>query len=177
MKGQEALMSSARTGVKERDGWRTPQWLFDRCVKEFGPMQVDAAASRENHLCPSFFSEEHSALSSNTKWPDNVWCNPPYSMLKQFAIKALEQLEQGCQSVTFLIPARTDTKAFQMLAHHATYIVFLAGRVKFEPGTQSSPFPSALIYLTQNKPKLQCTFEDWRPRNFTVITGPGVINV
>ena len=166
MKGLAPLMSSARTGVKAQDGWRTPKWLFDRCVEEYGPMGLDAAADRDNALCTSHFSAEHSALGANVKWTGNVWCNPPYSMLRQFAEKAISEIRGcHCTSVTFLIPARTDTKAFQKLANSqfCFSVVFLKGRVKFEPGTQSAPFPSAIIHLNRILSKASIYFEDWRP--------------
>lgn len=168
MIGQAPLMSSARTGDASKDEWRTPKWLFDRCVIEFGEMQLDAAASKDNALCPSHYSEEHSALDVAAHWSGNVWCNPPYSMLKQFAEKALMELESHrCTSVTFLIPARTDTKAFQKLANsvRCRAIVFLAGRVKFEPGTQSAPFPSAIVHLSSlSIARPLVAFEDWRTK-------------
>lgn len=172
MKGQEALMSSARTGIKEQDEWRTPRWLFDRCVKEFGSMDIDAAADRDSSFCGDFFSIKRSALAVDARWSGNVWCNPPYSMLRQFAIKAIEQLEANfCDSVTFLIPARTDTRAFQMLAKCATKIVFLASRIRFEhstvlcggpTGAQTAPFPSAIIHLRGICVGCEVSFEDWR---------------
>lgn len=162
MRSQDVLMSSARTGVKIQDEWRTPQWLFDRCSLEFGSFDLDAAASDENCLCDRWYTEQDNALAC--PWYGNVWCNPPYSMLRQFADKALAEVTSGqCVFVTFLIPARTDTRAFQALAKHASEIVFLAGRVKFEPGTQSAPFPSAIVRITASSVARKVSFESWKP--------------
>ena len=163
MKGIATLMASARTGEKAQDEWCTPRWLFDRCVKEFGGFDLDAAASDENYFCARWYTEQDNAIAC--PWYGNVWCNPPHSMLREFADKAIEQLSTGnCQSATFLIPARTDTRAFQAMAKHASDIVFLAGRVKFEPGTQSAPFPSAIVHLVREKMHLtRVVFQDWRP--------------
>lgn len=161
MKSHDVLMSSARTGVKSQDEWRTPQWLFDRCALEFGSFDLDAAASDENHMCARWYTEQDNALAC--PWYGNVWCNPPYSMLRHFAEKAIAEIETGiCETVTFLIPARTDTRAFQALAKHASAIVFLAGRVKFEPGTQSAPFPSAIVRIPTGRSRKVC-FESWKP--------------
>lgn len=181
MRGQEPLMSSARTGIKEQDEWRTPRWLFDRCVKEFGSMDIDAAADLNNSFCGDFFSIERSALAVDARWSENVWCNPPYSMLRQFAAKAIEQLEVNfCDSVTFLIPSRTDTRAFQMLSKWATAIIFLAGRVRFDdregnPAAvwnekrqtsvpASAPFPSAIIHLRGIRVDCKVSFKYWRQK-------------
>ena len=161
MRGQTQLMSSARTGAKAQDEWRTPRWLFDRCVERFGTFNLDAAASDENHLCDAWFTEKDNALEKD--WFGNVWCNPPYSMLRPFANKAVTEIRLGhCESVTFLIPARTDTRAFQWLARFAGEIVFLAGRVKFEPGTHSAPFPSVIVVIAARDGRPCITFEDWR---------------
>ena len=166
MKGLAPLMSSARTGTKDQDEWRTPKWLFDRCAMEYGAFDLDAAASPGSTLCKLFYDEEDSALAAKNNWIGNVWCNPPYSILKGFVDKGLAELRAGrCRSITFLIPARTDTKAFQMLANSqfCFEVVFLKGRVKFEPGDQSAPFPSAVIHLRRRHSRREVYFQDWRP--------------
>lgn len=163
-------MSSARTGEKEQDQWRTPAWLFERCALEFGGYTCDAAASAENTFCPDFYSEENSGLVPGVRWGTRTWCNPPYSMLRQFAEEGINQVRSGyIEYATFLIPARTDTRAFQAMAKVASDIVFLAGRVKFEsPGVlpgkgNSAPFPSAVVQLSKTSNVVRVRFEDWRP--------------
>ncbi len=58
----------------EKHDWRTPKELFDRLNEEFG-FEYDLAASDENHLCPSYYTKENSAL--NYLWFGSCFCNPP----------------------------------------------------------------------------------------------------
>lgn len=181
MRGQEALMSSARTGEAEQDQWRTPRWLFDKCEERFGVYRLDAAADKTNALCPSFFYADgrDGALAKEVHWSGKFWCNPPYSMLKEFADKAIEELQnENSVGGTFLIPARTDTKAFHKLVTGATDIIFLKGRVRFDDldgkpavawnkklqrwDPASAPFPSVIIHIGVRIFPVRVTFEDWR---------------
>ena len=62
-----------------------------------------------------------------------------------------------------LVPARTDTKAFQAIAPHAV-VFFLKGRLKFGAAGKvknSAPFPSAVIVFDRDLPA-SCHFVDWR---------------
>lgn len=179
MIGQEQLMSSARTGDSSKDEWATPSWLWKNAAEEFlgaESFTLDAAATKENRVAPLIFTKENSALVKDARWDGHVWCNPPYSMLRKFAEKAISELRLNklCQSVTFLIPARTDTIAFHALAecHFTREIIFLKGRVTFvQPssgpmkdfrGLAPAPFPSALVHMNRTGLNLRVRFKDWR---------------
>lgn len=166
------LMTSARTKTGS-DTWSTPRWLFERIQQELEiTFDLDAAASDENALCAMYFTESPSggALAKNARWiADHVWCNPPYSMLKQFIRKAeVELMDKHCESVTFLILARTDTVAFHEASKLASAIYFLKGRVKFVGATSGAPFPSCVVHMTApTNPRnpvryREVEFVDWR---------------
>ena len=74
---------------------------------------------------------------------DTVFCNPPYSQIKEWAAKFIEESKRA-DCIVALIPARTDTKWFQSIAKSADHIHFIKGRLKFGDGKGSAPFPSAL---------------------------------
>lgn len=157
MKAQELLFSGAARSETARDDWGTPDWLFERCEREWGPYQLDAAASVGNAKCARWLDD-----AMVQTWDGyNVWCNPPYSMLKKFAQRAADSQKELLQHVTFLIPARTDTVAFHTLAQHASEIVFLKGRVVFVGGKHGAPFPSALVRVGPHTAQT-VRFEDWR---------------
>ena len=80
-----------------------------------------------------------------TQWGESNFVNPPYSQLRRCVEKSIEQHRLG-KNITLLIPARTDTKAFQELWDYGSIITFITGRLNFnDSGT--APFPSMLVKL------------------------------
>jgi phage N-6-adenine-methyltransferase len=144
------------------DTWTTPRWLFDFLDKEFGPFGLDVAASNENALCTLYFTEETNGLTAT--WRGNVWCNPPYSGLAAWLKKGYDSVftDKTAERVVMLIPARTDTKAFQAYASKGV-VFFLKGRLKFGDSKNSAPFPSAVIVFDRELPA-SCHFVDWRAK-------------
>ena len=120
---------------KEIDNWKTPKEIYDYYMRNgfFDP-------------CP--YMSEFDGLE--IEWKDKNFVNPPYSKIKQFVDKAIEEQTKNPNSQTILlIPARTDTKYFKKLVDYGVYIVFITGRLKFnEKG--SAPFPSCILALTGN---------------------------
>lgn len=165
----------------ESDEWETPQWLFDQLNAEFN-FVADMAATPANTKCPTSFQdsldidwvEMYDALVPRRHDEETgeyigrakryLWCNPPYSRGKQseFLKRGYNGMLFGVRSV-FLIPARTDTKAWHDFVWdqylHRPYdgveVRLLCGRLKFEKDgqpvldkngrPQSAPFPSALV--------------------------------
>lgn len=69
--------------------------------------------------------------------------NPPYRTSKEWIKKGFEEWKKG-KIVVFLIPARTDTKAFHEYIYPNAEIRFIKGRIKFKGATNSAPFPSMI---------------------------------
>lgn len=129
---------------KNSDEWATPQHFFDKynSVYSFG---IDVAASVHNSKCKRFYSIEDDGLSKSWCGVGNVWCNPPYSQLKQWIKKAYDESQKGA-TVVMLIPARTDTIAWhEYIFPFALKIEFIKGRLKFGDSKNSAPFPSAVV--------------------------------
>lgn len=128
------LMSS------KSDEWTTPRDLFDRLNRRF-LFDLDAAATSWNHLCPAFYTKEDSGLDHS--WEGmRVFCNCPYSQIKAWANKFIEESKRA-DCIVALVPARTDTKWFQSILVSADKVIFIKGRLHFS-GAGSAPFPSAL---------------------------------
>lgn len=69
-----------------RDNWRTPKWLMDVLHAEF-PMLWDATAHGPDewaHGCV-FGNRETDALSSTWAVDVPVFCNPPFSQMKEWS--------------------------------------------------------------------------------------------
>lgn len=101
---------------------------------------LDAAASPENSKLPRFYSEENCGLQAS--WTgERVYCNPPYSDIEPWCVKAWE--EKGARLIVMLLPAnRTEQSWWQN--HIEPYrdramspltTEFLRGRLRFlKPG-------------------------------------------
>ena len=129
------------------DNWETPPDLVRRLQHEFS-FDLDAAASPENAICPTYITQEDDALVR--PWHGrSVWCNPPYSMLGTFTGRALSESQRLQNQIVLLIPAYTDTKWWRDHVLPANEIRFLTGRLRFweggSPGKDTARFPSALI--------------------------------
>lgn len=92
-----------------RDAYSTPKEVFAVFNEEFN-FAIDVAASCENALCATYFSEERSALTRDW-FPDGsiswagqyAWCNPPYSDIGPWVAKAAEQSGKGIGTVMLVM--------------------------------------------------------------------------
>jgi phage N-6-adenine-methyltransferase len=141
MKGQKQLFSS------DSDEWGTPYDKWVEWDNEFH-FTFDAAASESNYLCDVWSGD-----SLEISWDGRVWCNPPYSKVGPFVAKAHNEwmMNDRCEVVVMLLPARTDTKWFheQIYNQPGVTIRFIKGRLKFKDVNglvrSSAPFPSMLV--------------------------------
>lgn len=146
------MFSRAATGG--RDDWETPADLFATLDREFH-FTLDAAARADNRRCDRWLGPG-SPLGEDALTADwaaasgggAVWCNPPYSTILHWVLRALTQ-----PIVTvMLIPSRTDTRWFGLVWDFERHqprphvsVRFLPGRVKFRGAQNSAPFPSLLV--------------------------------
>lgn len=144
MEGMKTMMSSAR------QDWGTPQWLFDR-VNEIMHFELDVCASNSNAKCRRYFTLADDGLSKD--WDGIWWCNPPYG--RGEIIKWTWGPVFACYPGCMLLPARTDTKWFQHVWDFATELCFIRGRLKFDDGKDSAPFPSVLAFFHNGRFDLQ----------------------
>lgn len=126
----------------KNDVWSTPQDLFDALDSEFH-FDLDVCADEHNHKCPQYFTVEDDGLTQS--WEGHrVWCNPPYSKIKQWVRKCYYEGHLPNTVVVMLVPSRTDTKWFQNYILHRAEIRFIKGRLRFGGATENAPFPSML---------------------------------
>lgn len=141
---------SATQTSKSQD-WQTPRWLFDLLNKEFN-FDLDVCATDENTLCDRYFTVEENGLEQ--EWWGKCWCNPPYNQANLWVRKAYDQVQKGNCTATLLIGSRTDTRYFWNYVRYGE-IRFLPGRLKFEGGKFSAPFPSLVVVFKKNiQPKV-----------------------
>jgi phage N-6-adenine-methyltransferase len=151
-------MNSALMFSKASDEWSTPQMFYLELDREFR-FGTDAAATMENAKFPAYYGPDHvlpayrDALTVN--WSLILaphWCNPPYSLCREFVAKAALERNRGVLTV-MLIPARTDTRYFHEHLWDATThsarpgieLRFVKGRLKFGGAKAGAPFPSLVV--------------------------------
>jgi phage N-6-adenine-methyltransferase len=124
--------------------WPTPQWLIDELAAEFGPFDLDPAASAQNAKAPKFYTQEDDGLSQ--PWAGRIWLNPPYGRdIGRWMARAAQAAQDGAL-VVCLVPARVDTRWWRDATAAAALVRFLPGRIRFGGG-DPAPFPSAVIVL------------------------------
>lgn len=122
--------------LTERQDFETPPELVASLSLEFGPFEIDFAATEANKKAPRCFTPEADALKQD--WTGLVgFLNSPYGVAtKRFVKKAATEKAR----TTCLLPARTDTKWFHTWVWDAdndrprpNVVKFrpLKGRVKF----------------------------------------------
>ena len=106
-------------GSKKTDHWQTPKELYEELDNEFN-FNFDP--------CP--LNATVDALAIN--WKERCFVNPPYSKVKEFLIKAWEEIEKGNTDVAvFLTFSNTDTKWFHDHIYDKAELRFIKGRLKF----------------------------------------------
>ncbi len=103
--GARLCVEHAKTGgtklpppaVKPEDPnqrWRTPPTLGRALITE-AALNHDAAADATNHLCPTWWSRERSAL--DRRWPAKlrIWNNPAFGIAEKFAPLQLQHMADG----------------------------------------------------------------------------------
>ncbi len=138
------------------DCWRTPSLMFRNLHREFS-FSLDGAATKHDTLLPRFTDDIH-----NQSWVgERVFCNPPYSDIPSFLLKAPE-----ADLAVFLIPYRPQT--IYWLKHIFTNplcheIRILHRAVKYLPPAGHNglvvraPFPAALVVFKKESRRHEIT--------------------
>lgn len=138
------------------DSWRTPSLLFRNLHREFS-FSLDGAATEHDTLLPRFTDD----ISRQSWVSEKVFCNPPYSDIPSFLLKASE-----ADLVAFLIPYRPHT--IYWLKHIFTNplcheIRILHRAVKYLPPaghnglTIRSPFAAAVVVFKKEPRRHEIT--------------------
>lgn len=124
--------------------WATPKKFFDELNNEFC-FTLDPCATDLNHKCDKYYTLESNGLLQSWKG-ETVFCNPPYGkFLPDWVKKCYDEHIAHNITIVMLIPARTDTRYFHEFIYGKSEIRFIKGRLKFNDGKQSAPFPSMVV--------------------------------
>ena len=85
-----------------------------------------------------------------------MFVNPPYSRSAEWLAKCWEETQRANADrrtvIVVLIPCRTDTRYFHDYCMKADEIRLIKGRLKYNDGDQSAPFPSGLFIFNGLNP-------------------------
>lgn len=131
------------------DEYSTPQDLFNSLNKKYN-FTLDPCSTNYNYKCDKHYTINDNGLVQS--WYDEiVFCNPPYSNIKDWVDKCIYEYLNNNTKIVLLIPSRTDTKYFHKLLdlskNHNIYVEFIKGRLKFNDLKTCAPFPSCIWYF------------------------------
>ena len=133
------IMPAAKTN------WYTPQVVMD-LVEKFDMIGLDPCWEEECLVKPMRrFTKRDDGLIRDWSGYGLVFVNPPYDDLKRWCEKIASEGDKGTEIIA-LLPARTDTRAFQDYISKATCMCFWRGRLRFVGAKASAPFPSLIAY-------------------------------
>ncbi|MCT8345119.1 phage N-6-adenine-methyltransferase [Photorhabdus kleinii] len=126
-----ADFGGSNTPKELKDKWQTPIEIFAALDAEFG-FYLDAAADNENALCAHYLTERDNALTCDWISYGAIYCNPPYSDISPWVIKAAEQSRRQSQPVVMLVPADTSVGWFKLAMETVDEVrLITAGRISF----------------------------------------------
>jgi hypothetical protein len=132
--------------TSESQTWNTPAEVVDR-LRAFDPRGVVLDPCSNDSSIVGAAEEwriERGEDGLARPWPDLglVYVNPPYDELERWAAKMVREAARHVE-ILALIPARTDTAAFQRhILPTCTAIAFWRGRLKYGAGRAHSAQPS-----------------------------------
>lgn len=143
----------------------TPRSIVDHVIRVLGAIDLDPCSnSRE---CPNVPASSHFTPTENglsRPWFGRVYMNPPYGReIGDWVRKLVSEFRAGNVSAAVaLVPARTDTYWFGEI--YGFPVCFVRGRLRFldrERNPQgSAPFPSAIVYLGNERERFYSVFEN-----------------
>jgi len=141
--------------------YATPQDFFDELDREFG-FTLDPCSTHKNAKCPKHFTKAENGLFQD--WVgETVFMNPPYGReTPNWIKKAFIESLKGATVVCLIVPATDRSYWHDYIFPYAAQIRFVRGRLKFNDGKESAPFPSAVVIFTQKikYDRKYCFFEN-----------------
>ena len=141
--------------------WLTPSDIIDRAATVLGGIDLDPCS--DNHGSPNVPAVRHYTQDDdglNQQWVGRVYMNPPYGRAIGSWVGKLDNHHRAgdVSEAIALVPARTDTAWFRILADYP--VCFLAGRLRFSDSLTGAPFPSGVFYLGPRLEAFAQRFED-----------------
>lgn len=142
----------------------TPEHILSMVIEVMGRIDLDPCSNSKTdpHVPATYhYTAEDDGLA--LPWCGSVFLNPPYGrVIGEWVTKLVGEFETGevAQAIA-LVPARTDTAWWDKLTscgRTIPLVCFVQGRLTFIGNDDPAPFPSALIYLGDNRTEFYSVF-------------------
>jgi phage N-6-adenine-methyltransferase len=144
------------------DDRATPPEMFGPLAQRFG-FSIDVAALAHNTKCERYYTPEEDGLLQS--WAgERVWCNPPYSSIEPWLIKAWDEWNGSAppELIVMLLPANRTEQGWWQRHVEAQRdrggdlrVEFLAGRPRFICVGETTVLPN-------QRPPFGCCLLIWR---------------
>ena len=134
-------MTLAYMPKSKSDDWETPDIVFEIIEREF---HIKKGLLFDP--CPLNYDGVWIHNGLKITWKRWNFVNPPYSKLKEFVNKALDEKYEGHFSI-LLLPSKTDQFWFHEIWRHAKRHYFFKGRLKFKGAKYHATQPHFLIEI------------------------------
>lgn len=125
-------LNNSTTPETERDCAQTPKW-FVKAAEKFLHIKfdLDTCCLVATAKCDAFYSlVDHGADSLILPWGNHNWCNPPYSDVKPWLIKAADEALRGRTSC-LLIPDKPEVAYTRWCRLNADTMIHMPFRLNF----------------------------------------------
>ena len=129
------------------DELQTPKDKFQEwCYKYNIYPQLDVAATKQNALCPFYFTKEDNAL--NHEWLMDAWCNHPHTMHKEFVEKCSIENKKNNINILQMLPANCARTAYwHEFIEDKTEYHAIKGSINFLKDNKPTPHHSRNAYF------------------------------
>lgn len=136
------MMPKQKPG-KSYQEYRTPVELLIAVKKRLhiGDFSLDVAASKENSVAFSYYTEEDDGIVQDWETNGWNWCNPPFGDITPWVAKGYSESLKGASTV-MLLPASVGSDWWKDYVEQYSYQVFLNGRLCFIPNWRTTVNPS-----------------------------------
>lgn len=155
--------------AKLRQDWETPPDFWEALNRIF-QFQIDVCASPHNAKCGRHI--HHDSLRDDVAWcgfqADRAWCNPGFSDVLPWHVKAFEEAQDSAASLVVVIGIPGASQEWYRFAQtHADEIIDLSPRVHYLapwPLKQSSNNRESMLFVYRRKvvPTRPATRTLWR---------------
>jgi len=150
----------SRGALDDVDDRETHPDYFAPWNERFGGFTLDVAAAPHNAKCARYYTRQDDGLEQS--WAgERVWCNPPYSNLGLWVMKAWRE-HPWTRGIVMLLPAnRVEQRWWQDLIEPERDRLGSPLHVEFLPGRMRFIRPGAVIGPKGDRPPFGCALVIW----------------